>query len=713
MIRDQQQDRTLREASLDADLVVVGGGLAGTCCAITAARQGAKVVLVQDRPVLGGNASSEVRLWVLGATSHMGSNNRWAREGGLINEILLDSVYRNPEGNPVLFDAILLDKAASEPSLTLLLNTAVHAVERRDDGGVASVRAFCSQNSTSYELRAPVFCDASGDGVVGFLAGAAFRFGAEARDEFDELYAPATEGSDLLGHSLYFYTRDTGQPVSFTAPSFALDDITTIPRYRRFSTQDQGCSLWWIEYGGLRDTVHDTEEIKWELWKVVYGVWDHIKNSGEFPDAETMTLEWIGTIPGKRESRRFEGDYMMSQRDLVERRRHNDAVSFGGWAIDHHPGEGVYSKEEPCTQWHSRGVYQIPYRCLYSRNTPNLFLAGRIISASHVAFGSTRVMATCAHLGQAVGMAAALCARDGLDPKELTEPGRIAELQNRLLQNGQHIPGVSLSDQEDLAQAADLLPSSEFVLSDLPACGDTRRLSDAMALLVPVPAGSDIEVAVPVVADGPTVLSAELRCDIDPDCYTPDRVLALEECVVGREGASRPTQADGQWPERQIEQRGKRVGRRLAGPQPGPSAGSAAQHAARDLPIRPPVRIRVLCFPLLDAERAGRGRVVRSFGQRGHHRSAAAQPEGRQVDGADAARRDRDRGDRVLDPRAVVDRPQPGRGLRFAAALLRRRDGPQRTRSPVVAVERLGRRSRGPRAKSDPRVGGTGHDRSR
>ncbi|MBM3844377.1 MAG: FAD-dependent oxidoreductase, partial [Verrucomicrobia bacterium] len=182
--------RALTQTNLTADLVVVGGGLAGACGAITAARAGLKVILVQDRPVLGGNASSEVRLWILGATSHLGNNNRWAREGGVIDEILVENLFRNPEGNPLFVDALLLEKVIAEPNVTLLLNTAVHEVTKRDADTIASVRAFCSQNSTRYELHAPLFCDASGDGIVGFLAGAAFRVGAESRAEFGEGFAP-------------------------------------------------------------------------------------------------------------------------------------------------------------------------------------------------------------------------------------------------------------------------------------------------------------------------------------------------------------------------------------------------------------------------------------------------------------------------------------------------------------------------------------------
>ncbi|MDH4295752.1 MAG: FAD-dependent oxidoreductase, partial [Cyclobacteriaceae bacterium] len=175
---------------LKADLVVTGGGLAGVCAAIVAARENLKVVLVQDRPVLGGNASSEVRLWALGATSHMGNNNRWAREGGVINEILLDNLKRNKQGSALIFDTILLEKTYEEKNITLLLNTAVYEVHKSDDHTIKSVKGFCSQNSTAYVLEAPFFCDASGDGIVAFQAGASFRMGAEKAAEFDEGFAP-------------------------------------------------------------------------------------------------------------------------------------------------------------------------------------------------------------------------------------------------------------------------------------------------------------------------------------------------------------------------------------------------------------------------------------------------------------------------------------------------------------------------------------------
>lgn len=519
--------------SHQADLVIIGGGLSGVCAAITAARQGLEVVLVQDRPVLGGNASSEVRLWVLGATSHMGNNNRWSREGGVIDELLVENMYRNPEGNAIIFDMVLLDKVIQEPNITLLLNTAVYEVEKGEPDAIRALRAFCSQNSTEYRLEAPLFCDASGDGIVGFLAGAAFRMGAESREEFNEPMAPDADYGELLGHSLYFYSKDTGKPVEFIAPSFAIDVSKEIPRFRNFKANEHGCQLWWVEHGGRLDTVHDTERIKWDLWRVVYGIWDYIKNSGKFPDAETMTLEWVGMIPGKRESRRFEGEYMLTQRDLIEQRIHTDAVAYGGWSIDLHPADGVFSERQPCNQWHSKGIFQIPYRTLYSKNIKNLFFAGRIISVSHVAFGATRVMATSAYTGQAVAIAASICKQYGIAPGEVYRGGHIELLQQELMKTGQYIPGLALLDDSDKVRQADISVSSELVFSGF---GDKdtiwRQLDISAAQLIPLNVGKVPAFVLNLRAEQETGLQVELRVSSRIGGFTPDSVLAKKTIAL-------------------------------------------------------------------------------------------------------------------------------------------------------------------------------------
>lgn len=506
--------------------------MAGTCCAITAARTGLSVVLMQDRPVLGGNGSSEVRLWTLGATCHMGSNNRWAREGGVIDEILIENLWRNPEGNSLIFDSILLEKVSELPSIRLLLNTAAFEVRKDSDDAdrIAAVTGFCSQNSTLYECRAPLFCDASGDGIVGFLSGAAFRMGAESKDEFNEPFAPNGEFGALLGHSMYFYSKDAGHPVKFVAPSFAMLNIPEcVPRYRNLNTKEHGCRLWWIEWGGRLDTVHDTETIKWELWRIVYGVWDYIKNSGKFPEAENLTLEWVSHIPGKRESRRFEGPYMLSQHDVVHRPQHEDAVAYGGWSIDLHPSDGVFSQLNGSHHLHSKGPYPIPFRCYYSRNIKNLFLGGRIISSSHVAFGSTRVMGTGAHGGQAVGVAAALCRRWNCLPSDISaDPAKVKVLQRELMRTGQHIWGLALiDDEDDLARTATVSASSELSLDQLPPDGDLWSVEErTVAQLLPVAAGPMPSVTLTLAVDEETDAEFELHTTSRADHHTPDVLLS-------------------------------------------------------------------------------------------------------------------------------------------------------------------------------------------
>lgn len=527
--------RELTQKNLTCDFAIIGGGLAGVCAAITAARQGLRVVLVQDRPVLGGNASSEVRLWVLGATTHMNSNNRFAREGGVINEILLENFWRNPEGNACIFDTVLLEKVVLEKNITLLLNAGCFACEKdpASPDKIRSVRAFCSQNSTLYEVEAPLFLDASGDGILGFLAGAAFRVGAEPATEFDEPFARGDEFGHLLGHSIYFYTRDTGKAVNYVAPSYALKNLEEkIPRYRHFSTKEHGCRLWWIEWGGRLDTVHETERIKWELWSIAYGVWDYMKNSGKFPETANLTLDWVGTIPGKRESRRFEGDYMLCQKDVMQRRPQPDAVAFGGWSIDLHPADGVYAKLEGSHHLQSKGIYPIPYRCYYSRNIENLFLGGRIISASHVAFGSSRVMGTCAHGGQAVAVAAKIALERGITPRAVGSGAALEELQTRLLRMGQHLIGIPLVDPQDLARAAKLSASSEHLLDALPADAAPVALNVHRAQMLPLLSGIIPMMTLQLDVEKTSVLRAELWTTSDERHHTPDVCLGVLEPEV-------------------------------------------------------------------------------------------------------------------------------------------------------------------------------------
>jgi len=523
------EGRSARKTTLKADLVVVGGGIAGVCTALSAAREGADVILVQDRPVLGGNASSEVRLWILGATSHMGNNNRWSREGGIVDELLTENLYRNKEGNPVLLDALLMDKVLSEKNITLLLNTVVTDVVKAGGRTISSVEAICPQNDTRYTLAAPLFCDASGDGVIAYQSGAAYRMGAEDDTEFSESFSASERFGQLLGHSMYFYTKRCTHPVKFVCPDFALKDIKLIPKYESIRPDQWGCNYWWLEYGGNLDTIHDTEIIRTELLKVIYGAWNYIKNSGKFPEADNLTLEWVGNIPGKRESRRFEGLYMLNQNDIIHQRIFDDAVAFGGWAIDLHPSDGLYSALPSCTQFHSKGIYSIPYRCYVSRDIDNLFLAGRTISVSHVAFGSTRVMATAGSGGQAVGIAAALCRKLSCLPADLLEKDHIRLLQQKLNLIGQSIPGTKLNPKENLASDARICVSSELKLSELPGNGEWLRLDYGAAQLLPLRAGVSYSVGALCRSAGKTRVTVELRKSGRKGNFTPDVLLERRE----------------------------------------------------------------------------------------------------------------------------------------------------------------------------------------
>ncbi|MEU3831829.1 FAD-dependent oxidoreductase [Streptomyces microflavus] len=452
----------MQRLTVDSDVTVVGGGLAGVAAAIGAARTGARVALINNRPVLGGNSSSEIRVWVCGATAH--GAQKYARETGVMGELFRENQYRNPEGNPYLWDQVVLDAVRAEPGIRLFLNTDVREVEAEGPDDARTVRAVTGWQMGSeriFRFTSPVFLDATGDGLVGAQAGAWFRTGRESAQEFGEEWAPELPDTDMLGSTLFFYTKDTGAPVRYIPPSIAKDiGATSIVRNRPISTTANGCDYWWIEYGGELDALADSEAIRDELWSVVYGIWDHIKNSGEF-EADNLTLEWVGSVPGKREYRRFVGDHILTQQDIIEQTRFPDAVGFGGWSIDLHPAGGMYAEGDGSKHLFSAGLYHIPFRSLYSRNVGNLLLAGRDISASHVAFGTTRVMATCAVTGEAAGVAAGICVQNELTPRQLGDQ-HLDLLQQTLLRHDASLLGVAWNDPADLAASARASASSEL-----------------------------------------------------------------------------------------------------------------------------------------------------------------------------------------------------------------------------------------------------------
>ena len=438
----------MKQATEKYDFIVVGGGMSGMCAAIAAARLGVRTALVQDRPVLGGNASSEIRMHICGADKHGTQNN--ARETGIIEELLLKNRYLNPQHSFSVQDAVFWDCVSKEENLDLYLNARVLDVDAAD-GRIRSVRAVQMTTETEYTLLADFFADATGDGFVGFAAGAQYMYGREGRNVFDEPDAPAQSDSLLMGSSIMFSAKDMGRPVPFIKPDWAYTYTEADLENREHAEITSG--YWWLEVSGDLDVIDDAEKIRDELLRILYGVWDHVKNQPGH-HAENYALDWVGAVPGRRESRRLTGDYVLTEQDVLSCRAFADVVAYGGWDMDVHVPKGFLSLDRmPTTYYMTKDLYGIPYRCLYSRNIENLFLAGRAISASHIAFGSTRVMGTCAVVGQAVGTAAAVALSHGLRAARAVGE-HIEELQQTLLKYDCYLPGKYNTDTEDLARDA-------------------------------------------------------------------------------------------------------------------------------------------------------------------------------------------------------------------------------------------------------------------
>ena len=326
----------------EADLCVVGGGLAGTCAAVAAARRGIRVVLMQDRPVLGGNASGEIRMWVCGAH---GDNNR---ETGIIEEMELENFYRNTGLSYSVWDSVVYEKAMLEPNLTLLLNCTCQEA-MMEGRRIAAVKGWQMTSETYHTVRAALFADCSGDSILAPLTGAEFRLGRESRAEFGEPIAPELADRRTMGNSCLFQIRETDRPQPFIPPEWAYvfptdDDMP-------FREHHIGTNYWWIELGGDRDSIHDADALRHELLRIALGVWDHVKNRGDH-GADNWVLDWIGFLPGKRESRRYVGDVIITQQDVEAGGPFQDIVAYGGWTMDDHFPAGFGHKESYPTIHH-------------------------------------------------------------------------------------------------------------------------------------------------------------------------------------------------------------------------------------------------------------------------------------------------------------------------------------------------------------------------
>lgn len=497
-----------RKKTAGYEVAVIGGGAAGICAAVAAARNGSKTVLIQDRPVLGGNASSEMRVHLNGVNNIKGKAER---ETGIIEEILLHNRFENEQESFPVFDHVLYDFVVREPNLELMLNT--QAIEAVMDGDKIK-SALCWQSTTEslYTINAAVFIDCSGDGLLAATSGAEYRTGREASSEFNEKFAPKVADGWQMGATLLMSSKDMGKPMKYSPPSYAIKYTNEgAHKRRKFAGFQDG--IWWIEVGSKDDIIADFEVNRHKLMGYLHGVWDYIKNSGNFPEAENLALDWVGSLPCRRESRRFIGDYILSEKDMTGHKNFYDAVAFGGWSLDEHNPGGIENISEPPSyfHYHFKSVYQFPFRSLYSKNVSNLLFAGRNVSQTHIALSSSRIMATCALQGQAVGTAASICNQKNVNPREVGKM-YIKELQEQLLRDDVFIPKRPANDVEDLAKKANLIFGSST------SSGDAKNLLNGMSRDIDGKINhwkSDgLNASLQLEWESPVVLSSiEMKCD--------------------------------------------------------------------------------------------------------------------------------------------------------------------------------------------------------
>ncbi len=432
--RGQDARDTLPQDAGQFDLVVAGGGMAGTCTAISAARLGLKVALVHDRPVLGGNNSSEVRVHLNGRINLP----PYPRIGDVVRE-LDPGNQGNAQAAGFYNDEKKLRIVQAEPNIRLFLNMHVYAVQKEGERIVAVIARNVrprgegvppsnrgqdagdaqGQDALAADVRfvAPLFADCTGDGTVGALAGAEYRMGRESWEQTGETLAPQEPDKMTMGASVQWYTVETLRETAFPECPWA-------PRFTEASCEHATRGDWNWETGLNKDQITDFESIRDHGFRAVYGNWAFLKNhSKDKAKYANRRLSWVAYIAGKRESRRLLGDVILSQQDVQEQRAYPDAFVTTTWSIDLHYPDPENTKHFPGEEFKTIcktpaiQPYSIPYRCFYSRNVENLFMAGRDISVTHVALGTVRVMRTCGMMGEVVGMAASICKNRNTTPR--------------------------------------------------------------------------------------------------------------------------------------------------------------------------------------------------------------------------------------------------------------------------------------------------------
>ncbi|MBQ7369507.1 MAG: FAD-dependent oxidoreductase [Clostridia bacterium] len=518
------------------DFVVIGCGLSGMAAAVSSARNGMKVALIGNRPVPGGNASVEIGIDVNGACyNSLYSPSVYARETGLIEELKQEIFHRagyEPSLNKsAQYNATMLDFLYDEENLDLYLNTQATDVSVKEN---RIEYVDCIQLTSERKIRffASTFADCTGDGFVGAKAGAKFMSGSEGRAEYGENLAPEQPSQITNGCSLLFSTVRTGKEEKFIPPHFAYD-ITKLDFFKDLGTKNRSFyqskaedggfqGFWWVEYGGHIDCIKDSEKITKELQKLVYGIWDYIKNSGKFEDVWDAKLLSVGSVLGKRESRRFVGEYVLNQKDILDKKDFEDACYVAGWPMDIHADYGIYD-DGPATHWnYVPGMYNAPLSTLYSVNIENLVFAGRNTSCTRVANSSVRVMSTCAVGGQAIGTAVALCKKYGCSLKELRAE-RVGELQRLLLRNDQTIMGY----KEECRLKNLKITSSKPKTLENPNKTHTKLLEKAVMLSLPVKTeGLDsVEIGIKNTSNAGQVLEYAVLLGKYKECYMPEKLL--------------------------------------------------------------------------------------------------------------------------------------------------------------------------------------------
>ncbi len=440
------------------DLVVVGGGMAGCCTAVSAARLNVKVALIQNRPLLGGNNSSEVRVGLSGKIHQ----EPYSRLGDLIDEIGPIGYWNNREAQADpdtprsrrILEAIKNDPrktthnagpasnyeddkkfyvVSAEPNIRLFLNTHALRVEK-DRTRIKAVIALSTTDGRELRFPARWFVDCTGDGNLGFVAGADFRMGRESRAETDESHAPEEADQLVMGTSVQWHTEVGDRGCAFPECPWAV-------QFNAQTCQSVTRGDWDWETGMNRNQITEIERIRDYALRVVYGNWSYLKNDS--PKKEKFAnrrLAWVAYIGGKRESRRLLGDVILQEQDILQQKPYPDACVTTTWGIDLHYPRPENTEHFPGEEFRSIArttkikPYPIPFRCLYSRNIPNLMMAGRDISVTHVALGTIRVQRTTGMMGEVVGMAASLCKKHNADPRGVYQ-GHLDELR-QLMRRG-------------------------------------------------------------------------------------------------------------------------------------------------------------------------------------------------------------------------------------------------------------------------------------